>query len=648
MAGQSKRVETRVDEKSRATVKPNIVVGLSDELVGLAQIPGRPISAVTNKANEVQVVRLGDARWQIAQRQAIAAEIEREQGNQHLHRVISFFSGDKSSDPFWTAAPLKSGISFTPTPKVANNQLSSVKGRSLIQAQAAGNSRPQTVEDAPQKRRTADEIRRLFPGGIMLVLSIPDAFANMDEAMLAERNTFSRYAWEKTWQLVGEQQPEIIQGYWTRYRSVHPEIFGEYDEAEEQRLRDALTTQEQEQLTQMSQQIQQEAESDRTERLSLRERQQRAVQRRTQLRSLERQVRTARQARRLEAQSLRQQRQKLGRLPADHTLAKAGQRSLISSLLFETYNSEIKDNIWQNNHRSLANAELVNNRTFQLEARNFAQAHKAIAVENGQVVLGKHMTYTAPNEIAAHARAVHNAVLRLLQQYPSDASNDVPPEQVAKIRYLVLLTHGSPGWMGGHHGASGAEFRTPDVESIVSAMSDVLTPDIHLRLFACSTSADIKRTQVPGTGEGSIADRFRDELMEQHPETVVVGHTVSGRAVGNRYLRVFQGQNRSHTFILDAQNEGQMFSQEFLNAEIIRLELASENPSVKNSRTRKLINAMRNFYSAESWLFPSMRRADVSWETLGTDFRRIWSERVGPESPVVRSLRGIRRSRRDR
>jgi hypothetical protein len=89
MAKQNQAAEAKSDKKNRPKVKPPVVEELTDELAGLAQLPGGPMAAAGDGTIEGQAARLRDSRLQTAQRQAMAAQIGRVQGNKHLQRVVA-------------------------------------------------------------------------------------------------------------------------------------------------------------------------------------------------------------------------------------------------------------------------------------------------------------------------------------------------------------------------------------------------------------------------------------------------------------------------------------------------------------------------------------------------------------------------------
>ena len=81
MAKQQQQAEAKSDKKSRAKVKPIVIEELTGDLAALAALVGGPMPAAGNGTIQAQATRLGDPRLQSTQRQALAAQIGRVQGN---------------------------------------------------------------------------------------------------------------------------------------------------------------------------------------------------------------------------------------------------------------------------------------------------------------------------------------------------------------------------------------------------------------------------------------------------------------------------------------------------------------------------------------------------------------------------------------
>ena len=75
---------TRSAGRRRRSTKPTAGEELTPELADLPRLPGGPMANTGDGTIQAQAARLGDPRLQTAQRQDLAAQIGRVQGNQHL------------------------------------------------------------------------------------------------------------------------------------------------------------------------------------------------------------------------------------------------------------------------------------------------------------------------------------------------------------------------------------------------------------------------------------------------------------------------------------------------------------------------------------------------------------------------------------
>ncbi len=81
--------EGQHDTKKQQKNKPDVLTEQTEERVNVAGLPGGLIGLADDTSIQAQAARLGDIRFQTAQRQALAAQIGRVQGNQHLQRVMT-------------------------------------------------------------------------------------------------------------------------------------------------------------------------------------------------------------------------------------------------------------------------------------------------------------------------------------------------------------------------------------------------------------------------------------------------------------------------------------------------------------------------------------------------------------------------------
>ena len=87
-------------------------------------------------------------------------------------------------------------------------------------------------------------------------------------------------------------------------------------------------------------------------------------------------------------------------------------------------------------------------------------------------------------------------------------------------------------------------FKNEHIPELVAAMKDVVTNDVCLPFYACS-SANTKVRHAPG-GDGGFCDELRDELCRQGMvDCSVIGHTTVGHTTRNPYVRVFNGNGSS-------------------------------------------------------------------------------------------------------
>lgn len=95
MPKQNQANEVQQDKKNRAKVQPPVLSpDLTGEKAGLPPLPDSLLAAGANSI-EAQAARLGDSRLQTAQRQGVAGQIGRTQGNLHLQRVVAALKPDQ-------------------------------------------------------------------------------------------------------------------------------------------------------------------------------------------------------------------------------------------------------------------------------------------------------------------------------------------------------------------------------------------------------------------------------------------------------------------------------------------------------------------------------------------------------------------------
>jgi len=528
---------------------------------------------------------------------------------------------------------------------------------------------------AAEQVALADQIRQLYPQGISVALSIPNAVGSREEAMDLPRASLSGYAWQSAWSGLDTDEPAIsasIQSFWTQYRESRPDIFGEINAEAEAATETATRTSEDAAIAAAVEANRVATATERTTITSSRERDASRTRRRRELDALRATTRTARSARQREARTLTSMRTALRTLPAQFPIATARQQRLIRSALFEHMTNPVKDYLWENHHEPLARIEFQNNAEFQSQAQAFAQSHQSLALVGGQLRIGQHMTYHTPNEIPQQVNAVHTAVRQLLRDHPGQAEAGAgDDEAIARVKSMALFAHGGRGWMGGHHEAASADFRTRDVPAMINAMSSVLASDIRLALFACSTgSGSTARgaSDAERTGEGSLADTFAEQLARDHAESTVMGHTTAAHTVRNANIRAFSGTgDEGGRNIQVARPSGTpLLNDELINSEqertginaavtqqieslqaqrrrqrrpeMTEAEITAKRTELLTPMERLLRQAMIDCYATEVAFFDGLRDAHSAAD-LRPEFIALWTSLVPPDGAVARAIK---------
>jgi outer membrane protein OmpA-like peptidoglycan-associated protein len=91
MSKQSQAIEAKAKQNKQKS-EPASIQERQGESMMVIDFPNGPIGAADQPFLQAQAERLGDARLQIAQRQALATQIGRVQGNRHIQRVMALQS----------------------------------------------------------------------------------------------------------------------------------------------------------------------------------------------------------------------------------------------------------------------------------------------------------------------------------------------------------------------------------------------------------------------------------------------------------------------------------------------------------------------------------------------------------------------------
>ncbi len=89
-----------MEEQSQRSAGPAVVAEPAGNLAALFELPTGPVAAAGNSSIEAQADWLQAGRLQAAQRRALATQIGRVQGNQHLQRVIAPLKRDERTGQY--------------------------------------------------------------------------------------------------------------------------------------------------------------------------------------------------------------------------------------------------------------------------------------------------------------------------------------------------------------------------------------------------------------------------------------------------------------------------------------------------------------------------------------------------------------------
>jgi len=144
MKSQNQATKVELNKQNQRSAGPAVVAEPAGNLAALFELPPSPIAAAGNGSIEAQANWLGKGRLQGAQRRALAAQIGRVQGNQHLQRVVASLKRDGKT------------ASSAPTPRQvpANQGEASESSRALVGGQPLAS---QYVLNAPSIHKHPDE-----------------------------------------------------------------------------------------------------------------------------------------------------------------------------------------------------------------------------------------------------------------------------------------------------------------------------------------------------------------------------------------------------------------------------------------------------------------------------------------------------------
>lgn len=343
-------------------------------------------------------------------------------------------------------APPPYGVDFVDGGQGASRTGPAVAAAPAAESQqkpAAAGSKPATTGvEAAAEQQVAETIRAR-PGGMLVCLSIPDAFTSKEEAAL-----------EGTDDPRAEQVAKWLDSDKYPWKTVWA---GEEHEAD---FRQAKLAALRAQVAEATKALAASKGDDRD-------------------------------AARARVQAAAAQQAQVARLPAKYGDGTSAQKAAIRGLI--RGDAAARDRV-----HAIA---YDNNSVFSKGARSLAKDRGAVAVREGQVVVGEAMTYEAPGDIPRRVREVHDEVKALLLRRParpgsapaaSEAADATAAaqaaERAARIRHLALFAHGTSSWLGGEGHATDASFSKGAVDDLVGKMHDVTTQDIRMILFACSAA----------------------------------------------------------------------------------------------------------------------------------------------------------------
>ena len=99
MARRNQVRRTRSARQRRRSTKPTVGEELTQELADLPSLPGGPMAKAGGSTVQARAARLGDPPLQTAQRQDLATQIGRVQGNRHLQRVVASLKQAEETSP---------------------------------------------------------------------------------------------------------------------------------------------------------------------------------------------------------------------------------------------------------------------------------------------------------------------------------------------------------------------------------------------------------------------------------------------------------------------------------------------------------------------------------------------------------------------
>jgi hypothetical protein len=100
MKNQNQATKVKLNKQNQRSAGSAVVAEPAGNLAALFELPIGPIAAAGGGSVEAQTAWLSEGRLQGVQRHALAAQIGRMQGNQHLQRVVASLKRDERTGQY--------------------------------------------------------------------------------------------------------------------------------------------------------------------------------------------------------------------------------------------------------------------------------------------------------------------------------------------------------------------------------------------------------------------------------------------------------------------------------------------------------------------------------------------------------------------
>ena len=251
---------------------------------------------------------------------------------------------------------------------------------------------------------------------------------------------------------------------------------------------------------------------------------------------------------------------------------------------------------------------------FPLQAGIFARNQGAIGLHGGAVALNAAIPIVKLGDVIESVQSIHRGLLdkhtaAQAQIYGPPA----PPPAWTRIANLAIFTHGEKWGMGlnaqnafmrgGLH-ATGDPLNPPNVQAFVRGLSEAVSSNVRVQLFACLTGGGAHEMNEWGMppedqreGAGSFASTLAGALG---PDASVYAHTTAGHTTENFAARIFghdAGGGPEGAAMFNV-----MYPSAFVDAELARLfsnKTDEERAQLRNSLRHQMWNHFRDSVAGE-------------------------------------------------